>query len=280
MAATSDAIVIGAGIAGASTALALRRRGLEVTLIDAHEPGHARAASAGDHRILRASHGSDELYTALEPGSAPALDGARNAGRPGAVRPERRGHARSHRTHSMGGRIASDPRPAGDPEFCPRRGRTTLAPAADRSARDRIWPVGARVRIRVRAPRPAGDRGAVRSSRRGSAARRCRHRRARAPAGRRPADRSGRRGVRVRRLDGRALPPHTWPAARGLPPGRDHGRAAGRLRRLRRGQLPGLDRSWISRLRDPGCRRLRLQGGDRVARGQRRHRPRRPARVR
>jgi glycine/D-amino acid oxidase-like deaminating enzyme len=63
MAGCSDAVVIGAGIAGASTALALQRRGLEVTLIDAHEPGHARAASAGDHRILRASHGSDELYT-------------------------------------------------------------------------------------------------------------------------------------------------------------------------------------------------------------------------
>lgn len=59
----SDAVVVGAGIAGASAALALRRRGLEVTLIDAREPGHARAASAGDHRILRASHGSDELYT-------------------------------------------------------------------------------------------------------------------------------------------------------------------------------------------------------------------------
>ncbi len=63
MAGSSDAVVIGAGIAGASTALALRRRGLAVTLVDAREPGHARAASAGDHRILRASHGSDELYT-------------------------------------------------------------------------------------------------------------------------------------------------------------------------------------------------------------------------
>ena len=63
MAGSSDAVVIGAGIAGASTALALRRRGLDVTLVDSHEPGHARAASAGDHRILRASHGSDELYT-------------------------------------------------------------------------------------------------------------------------------------------------------------------------------------------------------------------------
>jgi glycine/D-amino acid oxidase-like deaminating enzyme len=63
MAGTSDAVVIGAGIAGASTALALRRRGLAVTLVDVREPGHARAASAGDHRILRASHGSDQLYT-------------------------------------------------------------------------------------------------------------------------------------------------------------------------------------------------------------------------
>jgi glycine/D-amino acid oxidase-like deaminating enzyme len=63
MAASSDAVVIGAGVAGAATALALLRRGLEVTLVDAREPGHARAASAGDHRILRASHGSDELYT-------------------------------------------------------------------------------------------------------------------------------------------------------------------------------------------------------------------------
>jgi N-methyl-L-tryptophan oxidase len=63
MAGVNDAVVIGAGIAGASTALALRRRGLAVTLVDAREPGHARAASAGDHRILRASHGSDELYT-------------------------------------------------------------------------------------------------------------------------------------------------------------------------------------------------------------------------
>jgi N-methyl-L-tryptophan oxidase len=63
MAGVNDAVVIGAGIAGASTALALRRRGLAVTLVDVREPGHARAASAGDHRILRASHGSDELYT-------------------------------------------------------------------------------------------------------------------------------------------------------------------------------------------------------------------------
>lgn len=58
----SEAVVVGAGIAGASTALALRRAGLAVTLIDAWEPGHPGAASGGEHRILRASHGTDELY--------------------------------------------------------------------------------------------------------------------------------------------------------------------------------------------------------------------------
>lgn len=63
MSRTTSAIVVGAGIAGASTALSLRREGLDVTLIDAWEPGHAAAGSGGEHRILRASHGSDELYT-------------------------------------------------------------------------------------------------------------------------------------------------------------------------------------------------------------------------
>ena len=63
MSARSMAVVVGAGIAGASTALALRRAGLEVRLIEQSQPGHAGAASGGEHRILRCSHGSDELYT-------------------------------------------------------------------------------------------------------------------------------------------------------------------------------------------------------------------------
>lgn len=62
MARTSQVTVVGAGIAGASTALALQRSGVSVTLVDAWEPGHAGAASGGEHRILRASHGRDELY--------------------------------------------------------------------------------------------------------------------------------------------------------------------------------------------------------------------------
>jgi N-methyl-L-tryptophan oxidase len=45
------------------TALHLRRAGLSVKLIDAWDPGHARAASAGTHRLIRSTHGTDELYT-------------------------------------------------------------------------------------------------------------------------------------------------------------------------------------------------------------------------
>lgn len=63
MSASSTAIVVGAGIAGASTALALRRAGLDVRLVEQSQPGHAGAASGGEHRILRCSHGADELYT-------------------------------------------------------------------------------------------------------------------------------------------------------------------------------------------------------------------------
>lgn len=63
MVARATAIVVGAGIAGASTALALRREGLDVRLIEQAQPGHAAAASGGEHRILRCSHGADELYT-------------------------------------------------------------------------------------------------------------------------------------------------------------------------------------------------------------------------
>lgn len=63
MVARATAIVVGAGIAGASTALALRREGLDVRLIEQAQPGHAAAASGGEHRIMRCSHGADELYT-------------------------------------------------------------------------------------------------------------------------------------------------------------------------------------------------------------------------
>ena len=59
----AEIIVVGAGIAGAMTALALQRRGAQVRLIDRWEPGHARASSSDYNRIIRAISGRDEFYT-------------------------------------------------------------------------------------------------------------------------------------------------------------------------------------------------------------------------
>ena len=58
-----QAVVAGAGIAGAMIALALLRKGCRVTLVDRWEPGHVRASSSDYSRILRMIHGVDELYT-------------------------------------------------------------------------------------------------------------------------------------------------------------------------------------------------------------------------
>ncbi len=63
MARYSDITVAGAGIAGASTALALQRRGHRVTLIDKWGPGNSRASSTDYNRVIRAIHGRDDFYT-------------------------------------------------------------------------------------------------------------------------------------------------------------------------------------------------------------------------
>jgi len=59
----SDAVVVGAGIAGIMTALHLQRKGVSVTVIDRWEPGHPRASSSDHNRIFRSIHGKDEFYT-------------------------------------------------------------------------------------------------------------------------------------------------------------------------------------------------------------------------
>jgi glycine/D-amino acid oxidase-like deaminating enzyme len=58
-------IVIGAGAFGGWTALELRRRGARVTLIDAWGPGHARASSGGETRIIRSTYGTRAVYTKM-----------------------------------------------------------------------------------------------------------------------------------------------------------------------------------------------------------------------
>jgi sarcosine oxidase len=58
----SSALVIGVGVFGASLADRLAREGWEVTLVDRFEPGHPRAESGGETRLIRCSHGPDGFY--------------------------------------------------------------------------------------------------------------------------------------------------------------------------------------------------------------------------
>lgn len=57
--------VIGAGAFGGWTALHLLRMGARVTLVDAWGPGHARASSGGETRVIRATYGPDVPYYKL-----------------------------------------------------------------------------------------------------------------------------------------------------------------------------------------------------------------------
>jgi sarcosine oxidase len=57
--------VIGAGAFGGWTALELRRRGAEVTLVDAWGPGNPRASSGGETRVIRATYGTRTIYTQM-----------------------------------------------------------------------------------------------------------------------------------------------------------------------------------------------------------------------
>jgi sarcosine oxidase len=66
MAATHyDVAVVGAGVFGSWTAWQLRRAGLSVLLVDAWAPGHSRASSGGESRIIRMGYGGDEIYTRM-----------------------------------------------------------------------------------------------------------------------------------------------------------------------------------------------------------------------
>jgi sarcosine oxidase len=60
---TYDFAVIGAGVFGAWTAWHLAKRGQRVLMVDAYGPGHSRASSGGETRIIRMGYGADELYT-------------------------------------------------------------------------------------------------------------------------------------------------------------------------------------------------------------------------
>ena len=58
-----SAVVVGAGAFGGSLALRLVSSGWEVTLVEQYPPGHVRAASGGESRLIRFSHGANDWYT-------------------------------------------------------------------------------------------------------------------------------------------------------------------------------------------------------------------------
>lgn len=60
-----DAIVLGLGAMGSSTAYELARRGLRVLGLDRYPPGHTRGSSHGDSRIIRELYYEGSLYVPL-----------------------------------------------------------------------------------------------------------------------------------------------------------------------------------------------------------------------
>lgn len=62
---SGTALVVGAGVTGASVARELALRGFDVTLAEQYAPGTVRSASGGDTRLLRAAHGDGDWYMNL-----------------------------------------------------------------------------------------------------------------------------------------------------------------------------------------------------------------------
>ncbi len=59
----SSIVVVGGGAFGGWTALCLRERGHDVTLVDAYGPGNSRASSGDETRQARCGYGDRELYS-------------------------------------------------------------------------------------------------------------------------------------------------------------------------------------------------------------------------
>ena len=58
-----SAVVVGAGVFGAWSALRLARDGWRVTLVEAYGPANGRASSSDHSRVIRAGYGALEVYT-------------------------------------------------------------------------------------------------------------------------------------------------------------------------------------------------------------------------
>lgn len=62
---SSHVVVVGAGIFGVSSALALRKKGHRVTVVEPGPIPHPLAESTDISKVVRADYGADETYTAL-----------------------------------------------------------------------------------------------------------------------------------------------------------------------------------------------------------------------
>jgi sarcosine oxidase len=58
-----SAVVVGAGVFGGSLARRLAASRWQVTLVEQYTPGHVRAASGGESRLIRFAHGPSRWYT-------------------------------------------------------------------------------------------------------------------------------------------------------------------------------------------------------------------------
>jgi glycine/D-amino acid oxidase-like deaminating enzyme len=61
----NTAVVVGAGVFGASTARELAHRGWDVRIIEQYTAGNVRSGSGGDTRLIRFSHADQEWYTLM-----------------------------------------------------------------------------------------------------------------------------------------------------------------------------------------------------------------------
>jgi sarcosine oxidase len=62
--ARADLIIVGAGLAGSAAAWAASARGMDVTVLEAFQPGHQRGSSHGSARIFRRAY-HDPLYVTM-----------------------------------------------------------------------------------------------------------------------------------------------------------------------------------------------------------------------
>lgn len=65
MASSSTSLILGGGVFGLTSALELKSRGWQVTLLDAWEIPHSDAASTDINKVIRMDYASDEQYTAM-----------------------------------------------------------------------------------------------------------------------------------------------------------------------------------------------------------------------